>query len=80
MDVLQATIDSIHEHGGEDKAWMEQFEKRQNLTALDRNIVVSLIERIMVYPNHRIEVTYRWQGEFAWQMDILRRVQENEAV
>ena len=80
LDVLQATIDAIHEHGGEDKAWMEQFKKRQNLTALDRNIVVSLIERVMVYPDHRIEVTYRWQDEFAWQMDILRRVQEKEAV
>ena len=80
LDVLQATIDAIHEHGGEDKAWMEQFKKRQNLTALDRNIVVSLIERVMVYPDHRIEVSYRWQDEFAWQMDILRRVQEKEAV
>ena len=80
LDVLQATIDAIHEHGGEDKAWMEQFKKRQNLTALDRNIVVSLIERVMVYSDHRIEVTYRWQDEFAWQMDILRRVQEKEAV
>ena len=80
LDVLQATIDAIHEHGGEDKAWMEQFKKRQNLTALDRSIVVSLIERVMVYPDQRIEVTYRWQDEFAWQMDILRRVQEKEAV
>ena len=80
LDMLQATIDAIHEHGGEDKTWMEQFKKRQNLTALDRSIVVSLIERVMVYPDRRIEVTYRWQDEFAWQMDILRRAQEKEAV
>ena len=55
------------------RAWMEQFRKHQNITALDRTLVVSLIERIMVYRDKRVEIVYRWQNEFRWQVELLQQ-------
>lgn len=51
--------------------WMDQFRKHQNIEELDRTIIVSLIERIMVFRNHRVEIVYRWHNEFQWCLDLL---------
>ena len=57
-------------------AWMEQFRKNKNITSLDRTLVVSLIERILVFRDRRIEIVFRWQNEFHWQMELLERVRQ----
>ena len=57
------------------RGWMEQFRKHQNIDALDRTIIVSLIERILMFRDRRVEIVYRWHDEFQWQMDLLRQAQ-----
>ena len=59
----------------EGRGWMGQFRKHQNIDALDRTIVVSLIERILIFRDRRVEIVYRWHDEFQWQMDLLRQAQ-----
>jgi len=59
-----------------DQGWMEQFRKHQGITALDRSIVVSLVERIVIYREHRVEVVFRWQDEYRRQLDLLVQAQE----
>ena len=79
MDALRDTLTNIREHGTEN-AWMEEFKRHRGITALDRSIVVSLIDKILVHEDNTIEIIYRWQDEFAWQLDVLRRAQIREAV
>lgn len=57
------------------QGWMEQFRKRRNIVALDREIVVSLIERILIYKDRRVEIVHRWQDEFQYQTDLLLQAQ-----
>ena len=67
----------------EGRGWMEQFRRCRNITDLDRTIVVSLIERILVYRDYRVEIVYRWYNEFQWQMELLqaqKALPEKEAV
>ena len=59
----------------EGRGWMGQFRKHRNIDALDRTIVVTLIERVLIYRERRVEVVYRWQNEFRWQMDLLLQAQ-----
>lgn len=79
MDALQDTLTNIRERGTEN-AWMEEFKRHRGITVLDRSIVVSLIDKILVHEDDTIEIIYRWQDEFAWQLDVLRRAQIREAV
>jgi len=80
MDALQESLVQIKEHGGEHREWMMQFRKHQNITELERSIAVALIDRILIYKDNRVEVHFRFEDEFAWQMDILRRSQIREVV
>lgn len=80
MDALQESLVQIKEHGGEHREWMMRFRKHQNITELERSIAVALIDRILIYKDNRVEVHFRFEDEFAWQMDILRRSQIREVV
>ncbi len=80
MDAFQESLVQIKEHGGEHREWMMQFRKHQNITELERSIAVALIDRILIYKDNRVEVHFRFEDEFAWQMDILRRSQIREVV
>lgn len=79
MDALRETLTDIQNHGTEN-AWMTEFTKRQRLTALDRAVVVSLIDKILIHSGDVVEIIYRWQDEFAWQLDILRSARLREVI
>ena len=79
MDALREQLEDIHNHGAEN-AWMNEFIKRQGLTTLDRAVVVALIDKILIHSNDAVEIIYRWQDEFAWQLDILRSARLREVV
>lgn len=73
MSALQDALTDLREKGGSGKAWMEHFRKYENITELDRSAVVSLVDRILVQEDKCVEIRYRWQDEFEWQLDILSR-------
>lgn len=79
MDALREQLEDIHNHGTEN-AWMNEFIKRQGLSSLDRAVVVALIDKILIHSNDVVEIIYRWQDEFAWQLDILRSSKLREVV
>lgn len=79
MDALREQLEDIHNHGTEN-VWMNEFIKRQGLTSLDRAVVVALIDKILIHSNNVVEIIYRWQDEFAWQLDILRSAKLQEVV
>ena len=67
----------------ERRVWMEQFRSHQNITALDRPLIVTLVERIFIYREHRIEIVFRWQDEFMRLRNLLLQAQalsDKEAV
>ena len=79
MDALRESLTDIQNHGTEN-AWTDEFIKRQGLTALDRAVVVALIDKILIHSDDVVEIICRWQDEFAWQIDILRSARLREVV
>lgn len=77
---LQDTLVNIQEHGSASLTWMNEFREHQNITSLDRETVVALIERILIYEDKRVEIIFRWHDEYAWQADILKNIRLKEAV
>lgn len=79
MDALRESLNDIQSHGTEN-VWMNEFIKRQELASLDRAVVVALIDKILIHSNDVVEIIYRWQDEFAWQLDILRSARLREVI
>ena len=75
-DMIREEMNRELDNFSEGRGWMEQFRRHRNIEALDRAIVVSLIERILIFRDRRVEIVYRWHNEFQWQADLLAKAQQ----
>ncbi len=55
--------------------WIEGFKKYQNITELTRHIAVTLIERILVFEDSRIEIRFRYQYDYERALELIRNTQ-----
>lgn len=55
-------------------SWIEQFKKHQNLTELTRHIVVTLIERIDVCEDCRIQIRFKYQDSYERALSLIESV------
>ncbi len=46
------------------KEWIEHFKKFSNITELDRNAVIQLIQSVKIFEKKQIEITFRYQLEY----------------
>lgn len=49
------------------------FMKYQNITELDRECIVHLIENILIYDGKRIEVNFRYRDELETTLQYIER-------
>ena len=57
-----------------EQQWAEVFMKYKNLTELDRKAVVDMVDAIRVFEDRRIEVRFRYAGEFEHAMKLTAAV------
>ena len=57
-----------------EQQWAEVFMKYKNLTELDRKAVVDMVDAIRVFEDRRIEVSFRYAGEFEHTMKMAAAV------
>lgn len=51
--------------------WMDEFKSYRNITELNREIVINLIDKIYVYEDKRIEIKYNYGVEYAAVLDYI---------
>jgi len=58
--------------------WIEHIKQYKNLPELNRQAVVSLIERIEVFTGKRIEIKFRYQDKLQIMENVLKNLPEDE--
>lgn len=76
---LEQRRKETEEESAPDRTWMEQFLQYQNITALDREVVVTLIDKIYVYENREVHIDFNFRDEMAEIYDLLNAAKK-EAV
>lgn len=56
--------------------WIELFKQYENITELQRAVVVNLIERIVIYDSKHIEVVFRYQDQLNSAVQYAERFSE----
>ena len=75
---LQQEIETVFEEGLFADEWIDTFTKTGNITSLDRSIVLSLVEKITVYEENRIEITFKYQDEYETLCRIIETLPASE--
>ena len=52
------------------RPWIEELKQYQSIETLDRKIVVSLVERIIVYSKSSVEVRFKYEDEMAEMLSL----------
>lgn len=73
---LQEERTQALENGSGSVAWIEQFMKYRNITELDRECIVHLIENILIYDGKRIEVNFRYRDELESVLQYIERFED----
>lgn len=71
---LKAEYDSLWESTGTHE-WIERFKKHRDIEQLNRSVVVSLIDRIIVYEDNRVEVEFKYQHNYERALDYIQSIQ-----
>ena len=56
--------------------WIEQFKKYENMPELDRECIVHLVERILIYDGKRVEVIFRYHDELESALQYIERFKD----
>lgn len=68
---LERQRESLEHESAPDRAWMEQFLKYRNITALSREVVVTLVDKIYVYEDRRLHIDFNFRDELAEVLELL---------
>lgn len=68
---LREEMESLLQNRTGGSGWIEQFKKHQNLTELTRHIAVTLIERIDVYEDCRIQIRFKYQDSYERMLSLI---------
>jgi hypothetical protein len=74
LATLKDEYASLWENAGT-HTWIEQFKRHQDIGTLTRPVVVTLIDRINVYQDRRVEVVFKYQYNYERILDYIRDVQ-----
>lgn len=68
---LKSEQDQLSTGSNKKKSWLDYFMMHQNITILNREIVLKLIDRITVYEGGRIKVTFSFQYDYDLTLKML---------
>ena len=57
--------------GTGEKNWVTLFRQYENITELNRRVLMSLVDRIFIHENHAIEIVFKYKDEFEKAMEYV---------
>ena len=70
IEELLIKINSVDYEGILDRSWVEQFMRFKDTSELTREMVVSLVDRIIIHEDKRIEIEFNFRDEMAYYREI----------
>lgn len=70
---------SLHKKA-ESRAWMDRFMELGNIEHLTRNVVVSLIDKVVLYEDKRIEIIFNYSDKYASIQRFLEQANASRTV
>lgn len=70
IEGLYQKLSDMSAGGSAERSWVEQYAKYRDITELSREAVVALIDRVMVYDDKRIEITFNYRNEIAYYTEL----------
>ncbi len=72
IKVQEATVKSIYENGIAAGQWLDSFRENMEIEHLDRMLLVSMIDKILVYEDKKVEIVFKYRNEMAKVVELVK--------
>ncbi|WP_249030229.1 recombinase family protein [Tannockella kyphosi] len=62
------------------KTWIAIFKEYENFIALNRRVLLSLVDKILIYENHVIGVVFKYKDEYEETLDFILKFENKEKI
>lgn len=73
---LKEELENLLQNRGGSSIWIERFKEHRNITELTRRIAVTLIDRIYVYEDSRIDICFKYQYDYDRALGLIQSIQK----
>lgn len=73
---LNKELQDVSLTGISEKNWVILFRQYENITELNRRVLMSLVDKIFIYENHAIEIVFKYKDEFEKAMEYVLGYQD----
>ena len=79
MEEKQAVLERIQREkrnaqvcGDAEKAWVTLFRQYENIEEINRRVLMALVDKILIYENHAMEVVFRYRDEYSRLVEFVQ--------
>ena len=65
LDKIRQKKDELSLSGSIDRKWVSLFRKYKGIEVLSRRVLMSLVDKVLIYEKHRVEVFFKFRDEYA---------------
>lgn len=76
ITALRREVEKVFSEGLVSNEWINRFVEKQYIEKLDRNIVLSLVEKIIVHEGFRLEIIFKYEDEYKAACRIVESLSE----
>lgn len=57
--------------GTSERNWVMLFKQYENIDELNRRVLMALVDRILIYENHTIEIVFKYRDEYQQTLEYV---------
>lgn len=76
ISILRQEVEKVFSKGLFTSKWIKRFVKDSNIQELNRDIVLTLIERVIVHEDSRLEIVFKFEDEYKAACSIAGKLAE----
>ena len=66
--------------GTTERNWVTLFKQYENIEELNRRVLMSLVDRILIYENHVIEIVFKYKDEYQQTLEYVLSYSDELAI
>lgn len=76
IDRVRRESQSAQANGKAERAWVALFREYENLEELNRRVLMALVDKILVYENHAVEVVFKYGDEIKSAFNYVKKYED----
>ena len=76
LERVRRESQSAQVNGKAERAWVALFREYENLEELNRRVLMALVDKILIFENHAVEVVFKYGDEIKSAFNYVKKYED----